>query len=127
MEEITCANKAEGKSGWLSPEGRFYPCKYGDHWDKARKILHKLGITYAFAPEDKLRKMFQWVSMESSYGSSYVSIATKDDGVCDYTDKQIKWLKRNYKKLDKDQQEYLDMYGILSGWMIVNINKDEDK
>lgn len=110
------AERGEGKSGWLSPEGRLYVCKYQEHWEKARKILKTLGINYAFSPEEKLRKMFQWVSMGSSIGLSYVTIATNDKGLCPYTEKQINWLLRNFNKLDKEQQDYLNMYGQISGW-----------
>ncbi len=110
------APECEGKSGWLSPEGRFYYCRYGEHWIKARKILKKFGVDTLLS-EDKLKHTFQWVSMGSSYGSSYVSIAVDENGPRPYTEKQIAWLKKNYADLDKAQQEYLDLYGPLSGWV----------
>lgn len=110
------AKLCEGKSGWLSPEGKLYPCRYGKHWEKANKLLKAVGINYSFAPEDKLKNQFQWVALGSSASMSYVSIATNDDGPCKYSEQQIKWLKRNYSKLDEEQQKYLNMYGQLSGW-----------
>ena len=117
MDKPTCAREGDGKSGWLSPEGRLYKCQYKGHWEKADEILrNKLGIGYSFASEDKLKNMYQWISMGSSIGMSYVSIATGEDGPRPYTEKQIAWLKRNYTKLDKEQQDYLDLYGPLSGW-----------
>ena len=29
----------EGETGWISPDGRFFPCGYGCHTEKAREII----------------------------------------------------------------------------------------
>lgn len=34
--------KIEEKYGWIAPDGRFFKCKYGEHYDLAKKIVGEL-------------------------------------------------------------------------------------
>lgn len=118
IDKPLCASLGEGKSGWLSPEGRLYKCGHREHWGKARDILEKrLNVGDPYAPEEDLKKIYQWIAMGSScHGSSYVSAATGETGRRPYTEKQLAWFKRNYTKLDKEQQFQLNVHGRLRGW-----------
>ena len=82
-------NNKVGLTGWLSPDGVFYPCEYGEHSKKAFEIVKEKKIkdkkafmnSYFFLQDDK-----GWIPMASKGipSSSYIIISNK------ITDKQNK-------------------------------------
>ena len=37
-------------NGWLSPDGEFYPCRIGHHFETAKKIIENYGETWEDTP-----------------------------------------------------------------------------
>lgn len=59
-------NYEELKTGWLSPEGDFYPCYSYDHNEEARSILKILGREYPHHPDDELMDIgFVYIGISS--------------------------------------------------------------
>ena len=84
----------EGMNGWLTPEGEFYPCAYGEH------------DIFAKENADKVEGKDLYIKMGSkgndfNYEFSHLAI------IYDPTDKQVEWSNKNFDNLDKKQQEIL--------------------
>lgn len=43
-----------GKDGWLAPDGRFYPCQYGEHYSVAKALVAKHFETISSTADDVL-------------------------------------------------------------------------
>ncbi|MTI67819.1 MAG: hypothetical protein FH753_14635 [Firmicutes bacterium] len=99
----------KGLTGWLSPKGIFYPCKYGEHRILAQKILFKHKIkdsklrkalkNETSIPNDNILKLDHFIAMGSSNHCSYVCLNNKK-----VTKKQIKWIHKNFNNLDLKQR-----------------------
>lgn len=92
----------KGLTGWLDPEGVFHPCGYGEHHLFAHKIMDGGSPSISY---DRLRFERMYIPMGSSNreNGSYIFINI-DKGKPLVTDKQKKWLKENFDKLDRMQK-----------------------
>ncbi|MEH7210224.1 hypothetical protein V7094_29135 [Priestia megaterium] len=112
----------KGLTGWLSPNGDFYPCNYGEHHELSSDIYQKnreeLGNERAriSAERDRLvdvhtvLREIMWIPMGASgQGSTtlmdYVFVSYKG-----MTDEQIAWFKENFDNLSPAQQEMVETY-----------------
>lgn len=85
-EEQVKYEDGEGFTGWLTPEGEFLPCKFGEHW----KVANELTKSNKEDIRQQIEKN-QYISMyNGEYGgkSEYVTI------LGELTEHQIKWFKR---------------------------------
>jgi uncharacterized protein YifN (PemK superfamily) len=115
-------NTIVGLTGWLTPEGKFIKCKYGYHSEVAIKLIKKeqelnqKRIIAGIINEERALREFLFIPMGSKgdgyENCSHIMIPTKGK----FTEAQIKWLKKNYLKLDENQREYLDEFGKIAGW-----------
>ena len=57
--------------GWVSPQEKYYPCKYGGHAERAQDILSKFG--YLGRPADAYMKCLKkgYIRVESSTNNEY--------------------------------------------------------
>lgn len=70
---------------------------------------------------DSALREFQYVPMGSK-GEGYDNIShIAPPTAGGFTVKQIKWLLKNYHKLDETQQSLLDIYGKNAGWKPENV------
>jgi hypothetical protein len=115
-------NTRVGLTGWLTPDGNFIECEYGNHSEIAKEImrveedLRIRRILKGIKFDDKALKEFLFVPMgskgEGFEGCSYIFIPTEGR----FTDFQMIWLKENYSNLDEIQQSLLDKWGKIAGW-----------
>ncbi|WZL71668.1 hypothetical protein QBE52_11170 [Clostridiaceae bacterium 35-E11] len=109
----------EGLNGWLSPDGKFHPCKYGGHGQVAKQLLdriknlrHKkyLKNKHEKEPDEHILKEQLYIVMGSKGGEhlnhSYIHISQKP------TKKQLKWIHENLEKFDKRQLQILKQHEI---------------
>lgn len=112
----------KGLTGWLSPDGVFYSCNYGEHNELSSQLYEKnqeeLGAERAKLTAERgrvadvhtvLREVL-WIPMGASgQGSTtlmdYVFVSYKG-----MTNEQIIWFKENFKELSPVQQEMIETY-----------------
>lgn len=119
-----------GKTGWLTPEGIFHECNYGQHRILARVFMQdeELRAKQVFARNEDSLQQFDEEFLRRSL--SYIPMGTQLGGWDAYlhfnidkkiyeaivTDSQIDWFKENYKFLHIKQKEqvqnWLDEKGI---------------
>lgn len=99
----------QGLTGWLSPEGEFYPCKYGEHYQFATKVLSedaklnqdRFPMEYekgtAITGSEALKELY-WVAM----GVDYIHIPSLG-----FTRPQAEWINRNLIDLSDPQRGML--------------------
>lgn len=87
-----------GLSGWLTPEGEFYPCEHGEHWKFAKENLKK---------QDKLQEL-QYISM-GSLGYELEKTSHLFLPLNGLTPKQEKWFEEHYEYLDPQQKKIVDL------------------
>jgi len=115
-------NTRLGLTGFLTPEGKFVRCKYGCHSELATKLISK-------DEELRVKKIMQGIMFNEEALQEFLYVPMGSMGkhfesashFCpplkgDFTEAQIKWLKKNYHKLDETQQELLNDYGSIAGW-----------
>lgn len=85
----TCYYVQDGTSGWLSPEGEFWGCKYGGHSNLARRVLKK---DYAEIEQQG------WIHVDEDGAKDKYS--WRKAGKKDPTPEQAKWLVDNGHDLD---------------------------
>lgn len=130
--------KLTGLTGWLDPEGTFYPCEYGKHYILANKLIEQWNIesngTYCSGGDiDILKKerhyikMYSKNSMPNKYNrDSYVHVQRKfDKETHEYaapyiTEAQKEWFRDNWNYLDKTQKSYIE-----GQW--IDLNRELDK
>ena len=112
----------KGLTGWLSPNGDFHACNYGEHHELSSEVYEKnreeLGNARAriSAERDRLvdvhtvLREVMWIPMGASgQGSTtlmdYVFVSYKG-----MSDEQIVWFKENFDKLSPAQQEMIETY-----------------
>ncbi|KLA07118.1 hypothetical protein B4086_5594 [Bacillus cereus] len=109
----------KGMTGWLSPEGVFHPCEYGEHSELANETVwgsetlrkERARITYeqgSVAHEQEVLKELLWIPMGiprwgSQENMDYLFVSYKGS-----TAEQDKWLKENYQELSEPQQKMLN-------------------
>jgi hypothetical protein len=104
---------SKGLTGWLSPQGEFFPCEYAEHSYLASEMFENHRNSKEMNSErvrinntkgtvlpydDSLREMF-WIPM----GRGYLFISNEGR-----TQEQINWFEDNYEKLSDTQKEMLD-------------------
>ena len=87
-------------TGWLSPEGYFYPCPTYEHYYKAKEIIKNLSIkvSYDEEPDEKLIEMKYVQIGISSLGKKEWRIYWKKF----LTDEQKNFLKKYFEDIDRD-------------------------
>lgn len=109
----------KGLNGWLSPDGKFYHCKYGEHGKVAKQLLDQirslrhnkyLKNKYEKEPDEHILREQLYIVMgskgEQYPNYSYIHISQK------LTKKQLKWIHANLDKFDKMQLQILKEHEI---------------
>ena len=107
----------KGMTGWLSPDGVFYECSYGEHYKFAQELMstnpeldseririgHEQGTV--IHGEIALREL-EWIPMgvpsNGRGGVDYIHIPLEGR-----TEEQIEWFEENYYHLSELQQSIL--------------------
>ncbi|PLS18936.1 hypothetical protein CVD28_00620 [Bacillus sp. M6-12] len=118
-EEKVENQNGKGLTGWLSPEGEFSPCEYGEHYKLATEIVygnndlnrervrigHEKGTV--IDGEEALKELL-WIPMgvpkwggQSDMDYLFISHLGR-------TEAQIKWFEENYENLSETQKEKLE-------------------
>jgi hypothetical protein len=111
----------EGLTGWLSPQGEFFPCEYGEHSYLASEIFdthensnqmkrERINISNekrGILPHDETLKEMLWIPMGTPKWGSNPSKDYLFIPFTGRTEPQIKWFEDNYDKLSETQQEML--------------------
>lgn len=112
----------KGLTGWLSPNGDFYPCNYGEHnelasvtYENNREKLKAVRAEISYergrvVDAHTVLREVMWIPMGSSgQGSTtlmdYVFVSYKG-----MTEEQIAWFKNNFNDLSPAQQEMVEDY-----------------
>lgn len=87
--------------GLLSPEGRFFECKYGKHMELADKILNEKYGEESYLPVEALC-IKGWISIQESFLGFVM-----DRMFCipNPTKEQLEWLYNNEKNMNLEQFE----------------------
>jgi len=87
----------EGMSGWLDPEGVFYPCAFGEHTSYAVQLFDRENRDVWTSGRDEMRNLTlnQHIPMSTWESSSQGYIAILGD----LTEKQVDWFNQFFFKL----------------------------
>ncbi|MBJ7935574.1 hypothetical protein FNE59_20435 [Bacillus thuringiensis] len=110
-----------GLTGWLSPDGIFYPCEYGGHMQlaaeqvrsngKLRKERARIGFEQGtVVHEEEVLKELLWIPMGIPKWGPQPNMDYIFISYLGRTDKQEKWLKEHYGELSLTQQKMVDEY-----------------
>ncbi|PEB54604.1 hypothetical protein COO03_05020 [Bacillus sp. AFS098217] len=110
-----------GLTGWLSPDGVFYPCEYGGHMqlatkqvrasEKLRKERSRIGFEQGtVVHEEEVLKELLWIPMGVPKWGSRPSMDYVFISYLGRTDEQAKWLDEHYDELSETQQKMVDEY-----------------
>lgn len=98
-----------GLSGYLAPDGEWFPCDYQEHCDKAVELVEKYELNDSDYNNIAVKGEFikfgtaPWTNKEGC-GECHVFL----DSFRMPTDSQIKWLKQNLNRAtDKQKNEVL--------------------
>ncbi|WCK57540.1 hypothetical protein PP175_26100 (plasmid) [Aneurinibacillus sp. Ricciae_BoGa-3] len=97
----------KGLSGWLSPDGEFFPCGYSQHHGFAYDKLEELNKNPSggiMTDIDRLQEEEQYAYFGYSVVSSYLFISLKKG----FTSKQIVWIEANIDKLGEEQRKFFE-------------------
>ncbi len=111
----------KGVNGWLTPEGKFYPCGLWENSKMADRLVEKFNLvsekrracvdnpySLLMFSHNFLRRKKMFVSLVSSVNHSTVEMCIDyENAEVHVTDKQIKWLQDNHDELSATQQEVL--------------------
>lgn len=111
----------KGLTGWLSPDGVFYPCAYGEHselasecmWSDTKlkqervRLSHEQG-TVVHATE--VLKELLWIVMGMPKWGSHPSHDYIFLSHLGTTKEQDDWLQANYGQLSEPQQKMVDQH-----------------
>lgn len=98
-EEVAKYKDEEGVSGWLNPEGQFYPCGFGEHSRYAREVLEIMDIDVD--SEDVANDGHIPMSCNEQSTLSHIGI------LGDITESQLEWFNRFFYKLSSSQKSDL--------------------
>lgn len=70
----------DDENGWLSPEGRFYACKYAEHRRTATWICKREpGFDALYEDTERLLEKRNWVKVQKNYGKQNFWRAPKEE------------------------------------------------
>lgn len=92
-------------TGWLSPEGKLYPCSHWQHFEAAEEIYQSFGYSNdSVLPEDdQLIELYGWIKIsysifENSYTLFYSDLLASKE--------QKTYLKQHYELQPEDWGEF---------------------
>lgn len=109
-------------SGWLSPQGKFYPCKWGKHTNEIYDILEELGMLEMFweledhgfceGAREWVIKEKGWILLNNPYGDEQTQVVVFNP-LMKHNKKQMK----AFEKLFETELDVINkVYTMLGGY-----------
>ncbi|MEK4839422.1 hypothetical protein [Bacillus sp. FSL L8-0152] len=110
-----------GLTGWLSPDGVFLVCQYGEHYQTAYELLssddhlkkERVRLNYergTVVHQTEVLKELLWIPMGVPKWGPQPNMDYIFISYLGRTDKQEKWLSEHYDELSETQQKMVDEY-----------------
>lgn len=99
--------------GFLSPDGKYYECNYGDHIKLATRILETFYHIESATPVDKLCSM-GWISIQEDF----IGFVSNDvELIPSVSYQQKSWFAENKSKMTNRQQDMIQRCLNLNSFM----------